>query len=90
MLTKKNKMKTASLVFGITAVVLLVIGFFPCLGSLNWINLPIASIGLIISIIALVQTKEGEPKGNAILGIVLCGLAILLGLLRLIIGGGVI
>jgi hypothetical protein len=82
-------MKTASLVFGILAIVGLVIGFFPCLGSLNWINIPFATIGLIISIVALTQAKE-EDKNNIIVGLVLCSLAILIGFFRLIIGGGLV
>jgi len=83
-------MKTASLIFGILAIIGLIVGFFPCLGSLNWINIPFAAIGLIISIIALTQTKVGEPKGNAVAGIILCSIAVLFGLIRLFIGGGVV
>ena len=83
-------MKTASLILGILAFIGMFIGFIPCLGSLNWLNIPLAAIGLIISIIALTQTGEGESKGNAIVGIVLCGIAILFGLIRLIAGGGIL
>jgi len=83
-------MKTASLIFGILAIIGMIVGFFPCLGSLNWINIPLASIGLIISALALSQTKEGESKGNAIAGIVLCGIAMVFGLRRLIAGGGIL
>jgi len=83
-------MKTASLIFGILAIIGLIVGFIPCFGSLNWINIPIAVIGLIISIIAITQTNAGESKGNAIIGIVLCSIAILFGLIRLIAGGGVL
>jgi len=83
-------MKTASLVMGILAIVGMIIGFFPCLGSLNWLNIPFAIIGLVIGIVALAQSKEGEPKGNAIAGTILCGAAMIFGLLRLILGGGVL
>jgi len=38
----------------------------------------------------MTQAKEGEPKGNAIAGLVLCGVAMLFGLIRLIAGGGVL
>lgn len=82
-------MKTASLIFGILAIVGMIIGFFPCLGSLNWINIPFATIGLIISIIAVTQTPQNEPKGNAIAGLVLCSVAMLFGIIRLLAGGGV-
>lgn len=83
-------MKIASLIFGILAIIGMIVGFFPCLGTLNWINIPFATIGLIISIVAMKQAKEDEPKGNVIAGLVLCGVAMLFGLIRLIAGGGVL
>jgi len=83
-------MKTASLIFGILAILGMIVGFFPCFGSLNWINIPFATIGLVISIVAVTQATEGEPKGNAIAGLVLCGVAMLFGMIRLIAGGGIL
>lgn len=82
-------MKIASLVLGIIAIIGAVIGFFPCLGWFNWLNLPVAVVGLIISIVATTK-DDGESKGMCITGIVLCGLAILIGIIRLIIGVGVL
>jgi hypothetical protein len=55
---------------------------------LNWLNIPFSGIGLIISIVAVVTSKEAK-KGGAIAGIVLCSIAIVLGLIRLIAGGGI-
>jgi hypothetical protein len=83
-------MKTASLVIGIIVLVLMLIGFVPCFGALNWINIPFAGIGLIISILALVQSKGGEEKGKVIAGIILCSIALIFGLIRLVLGGGVV
>jgi hypothetical protein len=83
-------MKTASLVFGILVLIFMLIGFMPCLGALNWINIPLAGIGLIISVIALVQSKPDEEKGKVIAGLVLCSIALIFGLIRLIMGGGVV
>ncbi|MBM3892308.1 MAG: hypothetical protein FJ388_24600 [Verrucomicrobia bacterium] len=82
-------MQVLSLIWGILAIVGMLIAFLPCLGSLNWLNIPFSVIGLIISIIALVTTKEGK-KGSSIAGLVLCGIAVVFGLLRLILGGGVV
>ena len=81
-------MQILSLIWGILAIVGMIIGFFPCLGSLNWLNVPFSGIGLIISVIALTMTKE-ENKGGAIAGIVCCGIAVFFGIIRLIIGGGI-
>ena len=82
-------MQLVSLVWGILAIVGLGIGFIPCLGALNWLNIPFAVVGLIISIVA---TTKGVPgrQGAAIAGIVLNALAILLGSLRLVAGGGIL
>lgn len=82
-------MKRASLIMGIISICGMVIGFFPCFGSLNWINIPFSGVGLIIGIIAYNQ-EDGEPKGNAKTGIILCAIAVFLGLFRLLIGGGVV
>jgi hypothetical protein len=82
-------MRTASLVFGILSIIGMIVAFFPCLGSLNWLNIPFSVIGLVIGIIAVNQPAK-EQKGNAVAGIVLCSIAIIFGLLRLIAGGGVV
>ena len=46
-------MQVLSLLWGILAIVGMVVGFFPCLGSLNWLNIPFAGVGIIVSGIAL-------------------------------------
>lgn len=81
-------MQTLSLVWGILSIVGMLVGFIPCLGSLNWLNIPFAGLGLIISIIVLATTKQGG-KGGSIAGVVCCGIAILFGLIRLALGGGI-
>ena len=82
-------MQVLSLVWGILAIVGMLFGFLPCFGALNWLNIPFAIIGLIISIIAL-TTAPACKKASAVAGIVCCGLAMLFGLIRLILGGGVV
>jgi hypothetical protein len=81
-------MKTASLVLGILSICGMLIGFIPCFGAFNWINIPFAIIGLIISIVAYTR-EDGKPKTNATVGIVMCVIAALFGLIRLLIGGGI-
>jgi len=76
-----------ALVWGILAVVGMIIGFVPLLGALNWINIPFAGVGLIICIIALAVGKGN--KRPAIGGLIGCGTALLFGLFRLVIGGGI-
>jgi hypothetical protein len=56
-------MQTLSLVWGILSIIGMFVAFFPCLGSLNWINIPFSGVGLIISIIALARKKEEKKVG---------------------------
>ena len=81
-------MQVLCLVWGILSLIGFLVALFPCLGSLNWLNIPFSGIGLIISIIATVTGQPGN-KGMSVVGIVLCAIAIVIGLIRLILGGGI-
>ena len=78
-------MQIVSSVWGILAVLGLVVAFVPCLGWLNWANIPFAVVGLIISITA----KSRQRSGAATAGIALNAIAIVLGLIRLKLGLGI-
>ena len=82
-------MQILALVWGILAVVVMLLAMTPCLGAVNWINIPFSLLGLIISVISLVVGKP-EKKGLGIAGIVLCVLATIIGVIRLVAGGGVL
>lgn len=82
-------MQILSLAWGILAIIFMVIGFIPCLGALNWLNIPFSAIGLIIGAISLSASNK-ENRGSASAGLVLCAIALFFGIIRLIIGGGVI
>lgn len=77
-------MQVASLVIGILTATGSFIGFIPCLGWLNYINVPFAIIGLILGIIS-VSTAEPGQKTPSVVGICCCSFAIIFGLVRLII-----
>ena len=70
-------MKTLGLIIGILAAIGMLFGFIPFLGWLNWIVIPFAILGLIFSSIG---------KGTG--GMVLCGVTLVFGVLRLFLGGG--
>ena len=72
-------MQTVGRIFGIMALIGMIIGLIPLLGWLNWFNIPLAILGLILSIV-------GKSKGGTIIFIV----AIFFGLVRLILGGGLL
>jgi hypothetical protein len=63
------------------------VGFIPCLGSLNWINIPFAVVGLIIGVAA--KSQPGN-QGAATIGIILNAIAIAFGFVRLVLGGGIL
>ena len=82
-------MHILSLVWGILAALGMLVAFFPCLGSLNWLNIPFAGLGFIISLVTVLTTAS-KSKGSATAGLVLCAIAMLFGIFRLVIGGGVV
>jgi hypothetical protein len=74
---------------GVLAVLGMVVGFVPCLGALNWLNVPFALAGAVVSAIALGTTKD-QKKGASLAGLLCCGGAAFFGLVRLVLGGGVV
>jgi predicted PurR-regulated permease PerM len=81
-------MQALSLAWGILALIGMVVGFIPCLGWMNWVNIPFAFAGLIFSIIAHIVSR-GRNRQNSMVAIILCILAILLGSKRLVAGFGI-
>ena len=79
-------MQVIGLIMGILAILGMLIGFLPLLGWWNWVNIAFAALGLIISIISILRARN---KGIGIAGIVLCAIAIIVGIGRLQLGGGI-
>jgi hypothetical protein len=82
-------MSTLALIWGILAIIGFMVAFLPCLGSLNWLNVPFSVIGLVISIIA-VGKEAPDRRGGAMAGLVLCAIAVIVGIIRLWAGGGIL
>ncbi len=80
-------MGIVSLVLGIISIIGMFIGLIPFLGWMNWGVIPIAGVGIIISIVAIATAKEN--RGLSIAGLILCAVALIIGTIRLIIGWGV-
>jgi hypothetical protein len=84
-------MPTLSLIWGSVVFVGFCIGLIPCLGWLNWATIPLGVIGVILSVVAMAQAgSERARPASAVTGLVLSTAAVCLGLLRLVIGGGVL
>ena len=67
----------ASLIIGVVALILAVIAFIPLLGWANWLIIPLAIIGTAVGMIS-----RGTAGRNLNL------LVIVIGIVRLMIGGG--
>jgi hypothetical protein len=67
----------ASILIGIVTLIGVVIAFIPLLGWLNWFVLPIAVVGL-----ALGAASSSNAGRN------LCIVVVVVGVLRLMLGGG--
>lgn len=68
-----------SLILGLIALVLVVVAFIPLLGWANWIIIPIAVIGLALG--AMSDRTSGRNLNIVV---------IVVGVLRLMLGGGII
>ena len=82
-------MQTLSLLWGMLAILGMLVAFFPCLGALNWINIPFAVIGLVIGIAAYTTGAEGKKAGS-LTGLICCAIAVVFGGVRLVLGGGIL
>ncbi|MCC8537218.1 hypothetical protein ACDH70_14415 [Xanthomonas axonopodis pv. poinsettiicola] len=78
-----------SLLWGIVALLWMVLAFIPLLGWGNWFLIPFAAVGALIAAIALLFTSAGN-RSRAKTGLLLNGLVIVVGVIRLSLGGGVI
>lgn len=78
-----------SLLWGIFAMVWMVVALIPFLGWGNWFLIPFAAVGAIIAAIGIATTRA-ENRGRAKAGLILNGIVIVVGIARLGIGGGVI
>jgi len=78
-----------SLLWGIVAIIWMIIAFIPLLGWGNWFVIPFAAIGAVIAAIGILFTSPGN-RGRAKTGLVLNVLVIIVGVLRLSLGGGIV
>ena len=83
-------MQVFGLILGILAFVGMGVGMFPCVGSLNWVVVPFGVLGIIINGIALGTAAPDQPKGMGIAGLILSIIAVILGAIRLVAGGGIV
>jgi len=69
----------ASLIIGIVALLLAIIAFIPLLGWANWFIIPLAIIG---AVVGMISRSTGGRNLNLFV--------ILIGVVRLMLGGGIL
>jgi len=70
-------------VWGLFALLFAFVAFLPLLGSLNWLGIPFAALGVVLGFIA--KRPDGAGKFGCIASII----ALIVGMFRLTIGGGI-
>lgn len=73
-------MNVIAILIGLVALVSAAIAFLPLLGWANWLILPLAVVGAGIG-----QLSQGSKAGRN-----LCLIVIVIGVVRLMLGGGII
>jgi len=79
-------MQFIGLLFGIFSIFWMFVAFLPLLGWMNWGLIPFALAGLVISIIGTAIARKSKGLGAA--AIALCCIALVVGIIRLNLGGG--
>lgn len=78
-----------SLLWGIIAIVWMVLALIPVIGITNWLLIPFAATGAVIAALGIALTRSGK-RGRAKAGLVLNGIAIIVAVVRLNLGGGLL
>lgn len=86
--TTKTSLPRVGMNLGIAVACLTMIGLIPCLGWLNWFVIILGKPTIIVSIVALASDKDPDKKSMALIGLILSSIAVVIAIIRLIIGGG--
>lgn len=78
-----------SLLWGMFAMLWMLLALVPLLGWGNWFLIPFAAVGALIAATAIALTSR-EKRGRAKAGLVLNAIVIVVAILRLNLGGGII
>ena len=78
-----------SVLWGVVAMIWMVLALIPLLGWGNWFLIPFAAVGAIIAAIGILFTSSART-GRAKTGLLLNGIVIVVAVVRLGIGGGII
>lgn len=86
---ESNAMGVISLLWGIVSLIWMVLALIPLLGWGNWFLIPFAAVGAIIAAIGILFTAPAN-RGRAKTGLILNVVVIVVGIGRLMLGGGIV
>ena len=72
-------MNVISIIIGVVALVIALVGFIPLLGWLNWVAIPLAVVGLVVG---LLDARTSGRNFNAVV--------LIFSAIRLFLGGGIL
>ena len=78
-----------SVLWGVVAMIWMVLALLPLVGWGNWFLIPFAAVGAIIAAIGLLFTRSAN-NGRAKAGLILNGIVIVVAVWRLGLGGGLL
>jgi hypothetical protein len=82
---------TLALIWGVLAFLGFCLALIPCLGWLNWVNIPFSIGSVIFSVIALARTSNArKPVSGVVASLILSLVAVIVGFVRLVLGGFVL
>ena len=84
----ESALPTIALVSGIVIASFMVIGLIPCLGWLNWFVIFGGILAKIICWVAIFSEKNIKGRNKALIGLILVSVALFIGIIRLVLGGG--
>ena len=82
-------MGVISVVWGIVAMLWMLLALVPLLGWGNWFVIPFAAVGAIIAAIGMIFSSPGH-LGRAKTGLLLNAVVIVVAIVRLHLGGGIL
>ena len=82
-------MKFVTTVWATFTLFLMLVGFLPLLGLMNWLNIPVATLGLVVSSVVSFLDRRGAGERRYAFPIIAFLAAIILGVIRLHVGFGI-
>ncbi len=78
-----------SLLWGIVSLLWMILALIPLLGWGNWFLIPFAAVGAIIAALGILFTHPSK-RGRAKTGLLLNAVVVVVGIVRLMLGGGIL